>query len=154
MSEPVSADDVWRAVLTDHDPALAEKRRRFRRLPRDPRCKSCLLPFAGVGDRLMRLTGKGPSKGNPNFCNVCERFVRTYHGGAEVELTLLFADVRGSTTLAEGMSSADFSRLMNKFYATSSRVIIDSDGFIEKLVGDEIVAYYLPFIGLSIPGRR
>ncbi len=151
MSEPVSADDAWRAVLTGHDPALAQKRRRFRRLPRDPRCKSCLLPFAGVGGRLMRLTGKGRSKGNPNFCNICERSVATYPGGAEVELSLLFADVRGSTALAESMASAEFSQLLNKFYAASNQVVIDSDGFVDKLVGDEVVAHYLPFIGPQHP---
>lgn len=151
MSEPVSAEDVWRAVLTGHDPALAQKRRRNRRIPRNPRCKTCLMPFAGVGGRLLRLAGKGRSKANPHFCNACEQLVETYPGGAEVELSLLFADVRGSTALAEGMTSAEFSRLMNKFYAASNQVIIDSDGFIEKLIGDEVVAYYLPFIGPQHP---
>ena len=39
-------------------------RRLYRRLPSDPRCRFCLVPFGGVG-RLLRIT---PSRKNPNFC--------------------------------------------------------------------------------------
>jgi adenylate cyclase len=83
---------------------------------------------------------------NPNYCNLCETFVRTHPGGAEVELTMLFADVRGSTTLAEKMTPAAFSRLMNRFYASTNRVLIDSDALIDKLVGDEVIGLYLPVL--------
>lgn len=44
---------------------------------------------------------KRPSNLNPTLCNFCEQFALHYRGGAEVELSLLFADVRGSTALAE-----------------------------------------------------
>jgi len=69
-----------------------------------------------------------PSAKNPNYCDVCETFVRTHPGGAEVEVSVLFADVRGSTALAEQMRPAEFSRLMNRFFDRASRVVIDSDG--------------------------
>jgi adenylate cyclase len=67
-----------------------------------------------------------------------------YPGGAEVELTMLFADVRGSTRLAERMSAADFSRLMDRFYKAATVVLIRTDAFIDKLVGDEVIGLYLP----------
>jgi class 3 adenylate cyclase len=47
-------------------------------------------------------------------------------------------DVRGSTTLAERMSAAEFSRLMNRFYDAATRALIKTDAFIDKLVGDEV----------------
>ncbi len=65
-------------------------------------------------------------------------------GGAEVELSMLFVDVRGSTTLAEQMSPREFSRLMNRFYKAATAVLIKTDAFIDKLVGDEVIGFYLP----------
>src|SRR3712207_468067 len=71
-------------------------------------------------------------------------FAQQYPGGAEVDLSMLFVDVRGSTRLAEGMRAAEFSRLMNRFYAAATEVLIRTDAFIDKFVGDEVVALYLP----------
>ncbi len=59
---------------------------------------------------------------------------------------MLFVDVRGSSGLAEGMSATEFSRLMNRFYAAATDVLIKTDAMIDKLVGDEVVALYLPFL--------
>ena len=97
---------------------------------------------------MVRLVLKRrPSAKNPNYCDVCETFVRTHPGGAEVEISMLFADVRGSTGLAEQLRPTDFSKLMNRFFDRANRVVIDSDGLVDKLVGDEIVALYVPAIG-------
>lgn len=65
-------------------------------------------------------------------------------GGAIIELSFLFVDVRGSTTLAEGMNPAEFAGLMNRFYETATRALISSNAFIDKFVGDEVMAVYLP----------
>ena len=52
--------------------------------------------------------------------------------------------------MAEQMSGADFSRLMNRFYAAATDVLIKTDAFIDKLIGDEVMAVYLPiFTGQS-----
>ena len=71
-------------------------------------------------------------------------FTEKYPGGAEVELTMLFVDVRGSTTLAEQMRPAQFGRLMGRFYDAATQVLIDTDAFIDKFVGDEVIGLYLP----------
>ncbi len=71
-------------------------------------------------------------------------FSQKYPGGTELEISMLFADVRGSTALAEQMSAADFSRLMNRFYREATNVLIRTDAFIDKLVGDEVMALYFP----------
>jgi class 3 adenylate cyclase len=75
--------------------------------------------------------------------------VRTHPGGAEVEISMLSADVRGPTTLAEQMQPTDFGMLMNRFFDCANRVVIDSDGVVDKLVGDEVVAFYVPAVGLG-----
>ena len=71
-------------------------------------------------------------------------FCEAYPGGTEVELTMLFVDVRGSTNLAESMSPSKYSRLMNRFYKASTDVLIKTDAFIDQFVGDEAVGLYFP----------
>lgn len=76
-----------------------------------------------------------------------------YPGGAEVELSMLFVDVRGSTSMAERMSAVDFSRLLNRFYKAATRVLIQTDAFIDKLVGDEVIGLYLPLFTGPVHAR-
>lgn len=71
-------------------------------------------------------------------------FAQRCPGGAELEISMLFVDVRGSTRLAEEMSPTEFGRLMNRFYKTATDVLIDTDSVIDKLVGDEVIGFYLP----------
>jgi adenylate cyclase len=134
----------WRALLTGQTRLLVRERRIFKLLPSAPRCHLCNAPFAGAGGLLMRAVGKGPSNVNPNFCDMCHRHVQHGPGGAEVDASFLFADVRGSTTLAESMGTAEFARLINRFFVTATDVIVKSDGFVSRLVGDEVIAIYLP----------
>ena len=72
------------------------------------------------------------------------RFAEQYPGGTEVELSMLFVDVRGSTSLAERMSALDYSRLMNRFYRAATDVLIRTDAFIDQFVGDEAIGLYIP----------
>ncbi len=71
-------------------------------------------------------------------------FCQQYPGGTEVELSLLFVDVRGSTTIAESMSASAYGRLMNRFYKAATDVLIRTDAFIDQFVGDEAVGLYFP----------
>jgi adenylate cyclase len=90
----------------------------------------------------MHLIGRDQSRYNPRFCQPCEHFEQP--GGAEVVLTMLFADVRGSTTLAEKMSALEFSQLMNRFYNTATDVLVKSDAMVDQLIGDEVIGLYIP----------
>jgi adenylate cyclase len=71
-------------------------------------------------------------------------FVNKYPGGTELEISMLFVDVRGSSGLAERMTASDFSRLMTRFYEAATDVLIRTDAIIDKLVGDEVIGLYLP----------
>ena len=71
-------------------------------------------------------------------------FTKRYPGGTELEISMLFVDVRGSTDLAERMTATDFAQLMNRFYEAATDVLIRTDAVIDKLVGDEVMALYVP----------
>lgn len=139
-------EDGWRSFLEKGEFASEIRQRRLlRHLPSDPRCKFCNAPFQGVGGAVVRaLLNKGQSSMNPRMCNVCEHYASDHLGGAEIELSMLFADVRGSTTLAEQMSTAEFSRMISKFYEVGSDVMVHSDALVDKLIGDEITGLYVP----------
>jgi adenylate cyclase len=118
-------------------------RRLFRVLPSDPRCKFCNAPFRGIGGFIVRVVfGKQRSDLNPHFCNMCEVAMQKFPGGAEVEMSMLFADIRGSTALSEKMSPMEFSRLINRFYSRATKIINAEDGLVEHLAGDAVAAFW------------
>lgn len=115
----------------------------FSVLPHDPRCKLCHAPFHGIGGMVVgALYGRRQSSLNPRFCNVCEDFAKKFPGGAEVEMSMLFVDVRGSTALSEQMTSMEFQKLINRFYVGSTKAIAEEDGLVEKLAGDAVAAFW------------
>lgn len=59
---------------------------------------------------------------------------------------MLFADIRGSTTLAESMAPSDFHALLDRFYTAATGVVFAHDGTIDKFVGDELVALFFPLL--------
>jgi len=152
MSEKSTLEEEWYQMLTEGEPINRHLYHLNGLLPSDPRCKLCASPFKGWGGFLMHLLGKDQSKYNPRFCQPCEKF--DHPGGAEVPLTMLFADVRGSTQLAEKMSARDFSKLINRFYTAATHVLVQSDALVDRLMGDEAIGLYLPgFAGPKHPRR-
>lgn len=146
MSDKKSVDvgNVWWFWFSTNAFAVDKRLRRIMRmLPHDPRCKFCNTPFQGVGGVLARvLFGKQRSALNPRFCNLCEVASSEFPGGAEVEMSILFIDIRGSTALSEKMTPTEFSQIINRFYAAATKVIIEEDGLVEKLAGDEVAAFW------------
>ncbi len=127
------------------DAFAVEKRvhRFFNILPHDPRCKLCHAPFQGLGGLVVgALYGRKQSSLNPRFCNVCEDFAKKFPGGAEVEMSMLFVDVRGSTALSEQMSPIEFQKLINRFFIGTTKAIAEEDGLVEKLAGDAVAAFW------------
>jgi adenylate cyclase len=117
----------------------------YRALPSDPRCQICYIPFEGIGGFISRrLLNVKPSVLNPHMCDECERFAERFPGGAEVEVTVLFADIRGSTPLAERMETRDFSKLIHRFYLAGTKALYSNNALIEKFVGDGLAAFFAP----------
>jgi adenylate cyclase len=143
-----SQEEKWRDVLMGdargHICWSPWMRRISRAIPSEPRCKLCDHPFGPPGN-ITAFFGIGrPSRLNRRICNGCIRALEKRPGGAEIELSFLFADVRGSTTLAEGMPAEEFSQLMARFYVTAATVVDRLNGIVDKFVGDEVIALFIP----------
>ena len=96
-SDLAPESEVWRRLLLGTDPSVVRLRRRHRRIPSPPRCKMCAAPFGPPGGWVLRYFGHARWAKNPKYCEGCFRTLQANHGGAEVDCSLLFADVRGST---------------------------------------------------------
>ncbi len=146
MTDTMDTTAIWSSLFTENNSVLAQRRRMFRWVPSNPqRCRMCNAPFEGAGGLLARnIWHTDRSNLNPNLCNTCETLARKNPGGVEATLAMMFADVRGSTALAERLSGQEFTRLMNRFYTVSTSEIVKTDGMIEKFVGDEVAALYFP----------
>jgi adenylate cyclase len=70
--------------------------------------------------------------------------------GESREMTILFSDVRGFTTISEGLDPRDLSLLMNEFLTPLSRVVYGHRGTIDKYMGDCIMAFW----GAPLPDAR
>jgi adenylate cyclase len=91
---------------------------------------------------MVSLMGFARSRKNPNLCNRCCDILPP--GGAEVDIAVLFADVRGSTAIAEKLSPSEYAGLMNRFYHTATEALVRYDAIIDKLIGDEVMALFIP----------
>jgi adenylate cyclase len=138
--------ETWRRVLLGTDPVLPRLRRTWSRIPSSPRCKLCAAPFRGPGRILTRVARHGPSSSNPLLCNACFGRIRHAPGGAEVEISVLFADIRGSTGIAERTSAGEFRQLVQHFYHRAAKAIDDNGGVIDKFLGDGIMVLFLPVV--------
>ena len=140
-------EEFWRKYLESPDSLQTIGRHVFNHLPADPRCQLCAAPFEGAGGHLMRLIGKRPSDGNPRMCNTCQKVLIKHHGGAEVTSSMVFADIRGSTSMAERMTAGEFRAFLDRFYTAASQSVFAHGGVVDKFVGDELVAVYPPVYG-------
>jgi adenylate cyclase len=144
-----TAEEIWGEVLNGNIATLQRNRAIFGLLPSEPRCRFCNAPFAGFGSLVSRyIFHLQQSNLNPRMCTQCENFAQEFPGGVEIEITMLFTDIRGSTTMAENIRPAEFTRILNRFYSAAANTLIPTDAWIDKLVGDEVIALFIPgFVG-------
>ena len=140
--------EAMRGFLSGEDRGFSRSRRLFRRLPSSPRCKLCAAPFEGPGGAVLRHVGFARYKGNPAICGNCITSlnkVGTF--GAEIPVSLLFADIRGSTSIGERMTPTEYRAYLDSFYRIASKAILGNDGIVDKFVGDEVIGLF--FRGVS-----
>ena len=142
--EQKTSEEEWRAILTGEHRGVLALRRNFGRLPSPPRCKLCYAPFHGIGGALLK-PWFGPWERNPQLCKNCMKaLTKQGVGGAEVEISMLFVDIRGSTGLGERLGPAAFAALLTTFYRLAANAIVETDGVVDKFVGDEAIGLYIP----------
>ena len=61
-------------------------------------------------------------------------------GGETKTATVLFADIRGYTTFSEGREPAEIIKILNEYFTEAVEIIISSGGYIDKFIGDAIMA--------------
>jgi adenylate cyclase len=138
-----------RLFMTGEHPGLSVQRRRFLRVPSEPRCKLCAAPFGGLGGKAFTALGYGRSA-NPALCTKCTtELVKVGVSGVEIPCSLLFSDIRGSTAIGERLSPTEFHTFLDQFYRLAKKAIVEHDGIVDKLVGDEVIGLF--FGGVSGP---
>lgn len=63
-------------------------------------------------------------------------------GGEDKELTVLFSDIRGFTTLSERMTSQELVNHLNSYLTAMTDVLLDFGGYLDKYVGDEVMGFW------------
>ena len=139
--EPLSPED-WEVAWRMHEQGFGGVvAAAFRALPSSPRCGLCGAPFAGPGRWIAGPLGYRPSRKNPTVCGMCVEF--SPPGGMTQFVGVLFADLRGFTARFDGADPQEVSLLLRRFYRCAEDVLFP-DAVIDKLIGDEVMALYLP----------
>lgn len=113
-------------------------------------CKGCWqqmhlpVPLRGIASVPFRMVGIRPSRMNPNTCTVCELMFTTVMQARKVNIdaTVLFADLRGYTSLSQSQSSDAMSGLLDAFYDICADAIWEEDGLLNKTIGDAVMAVF------------
>lgn len=141
-------EEEMRAFLTGQDRVTGAMRRVFTHVPSGPNCKVCAAPFGGPGGAVLKHLGFARYAGNPLLCNKCIRDLQRQGVlGAEIPVSLLFADIRGSTALGERLTATAFRAFLDRFYRIASDAVLASGGIVDKFVGDEVIGLF--FEGVS-----
>ena len=135
----------WQGILKGESAfAFGQRfgRRLFSLVPGALRCKFCNAPFRGRYAGMFGKIGYTPSRKNPNICERC--IERAPEGGALVPVSVLFADVRGYTSIAEQLSSVETTALLHRFYHAASVALLAHDAILGQIAGDEVMAIFVP----------
>jgi len=141
--EPLKPEDwevAWRLHETGVGGVVSSL---LRVLPSSPRCGVCAAPFAGPGRHIAGPLGYRPSRKNPTVCSVCVEMAPP--GGMKMPTGVLFADLRGFTARFDGADPEQASLELRRFYRCAEDVLFP-DAVIDKLIGDEVMALYLPYL--------
>lgn len=71
-------------------------------------------------------------------------------GGQKAKLTILFSDIRGFTTLSEGMTPERLTKFLNRYLGRMTNLILEHNGLIDKYIGDAIMAFW----GAPLPEQK
>lgn len=102
------------------------------------------IPLRGVISAPFRAVGVRPSRINPNTCTICETMFERVMKARQIAIdaTIVFADLRGYTTLSRVLSSDEVSSVLDAFYDEAAAAIWNRDGLIIKTMGDAVLALF------------
>lgn len=115
-----------------------------------PLCLGCWqnlhlpIPLRGPLSAPFRLFGIRPSRMNPNTCTICEMaFTKIMKARAiTIDATVMFADLRGYTTLTQSIEQEALTSVLGAFYDDCAAAIWRFDGILNKTIGDAVLAIF------------
>jgi len=63
-------------------------------------------------------------------------------GGESKELSILFSDIRGFTTLSESMEPVELIKLLNRYFTPMTNAVLENGGMLDKYIGDAVMAFF------------
>ncbi len=75
---------------------------------------------------------------------------KVHLGGETLTVTILFTDIRSFTTISEKMNAQELVGLLNEYFTEMVGIVMDSDGVVDKYIGDAIMAVF----GAPVPKRE
>lgn len=113
-------------------------------------CKGCWeqmhmpVPIRGLASAPFRAFGIRPSRMNPNTCTICElMFTKVMRARKiTIDATIMFADLRGYTSLSQSQTPDAVSGLLDAFYDECANAIWEHDGLLNKTIGDAVMAVF------------
>ena len=102
------------------------------------------IPLRGAASIPFRVFGIRPSRMNPNMCTICELMFTQVMKARQitVDVSVLFADLRGYTTLSQSLPADTVSSLLDDFYDECAAAIWEYDGLLNKTIGDAVMAIF------------
>ncbi len=91
-------------------------------------------------EKIKNIMGKYISK--DIMQNVIENIDHVKVGGIKSEVTILFADIRGFTSIAETLSAEELTGILNEYFSTIEPIIRKYDGVLNKFMGDAVMAIF------------
>jgi adenylate cyclase len=121
------------ATIHDHEQSWASE------------CVICATALEGVASLPFRLMGVSRSTRNPNLCNRCNTHAEE---GRVAEITVLFADLSSFTELTHELGPERTHEVVDAFLQMATYALVRHDAFIDKYVGDAVMAFF------NVPIRR
>jgi adenylate cyclase len=132
--------ELWHRIFAVGHPVIERQHRLYGWLPSAPRCRLCRAPFHGVGGVVTRMRKRRPSPRNGNYCTSCDRFLERFPGGAEVEMSMLCADIRGASEHAHGAGPGGARARDDPFRTGATDLVTENDGFVTAFLGGCLLA--------------
>jgi adenylate cyclase len=102
-------------------------------------CLVCGTALEGPLGLLFHIFGVTRSKHNPNVCNRCDAHIQD---GRVIELSVLFADLSGFTEMTNRLGPDRSYEVVDEFFKMASDMLIENNAFIDKYIGDAVMAIF------------
>lgn len=102
-------------------------------------CLVCGTTLGGALGLLFHLFGIRRSRHNPNVCSRCDAHMQE---GRVIELSVIFADLTGFTEMTNRLGPERSYDVVNAFFKMAGEILIKNDAFIDKYIGDAVMAIF------------